>query len=121
MSGQAAQPSLETFPLVLSALRDALQGLAQGEAPEPLLRRVDALARLLCEAPTSAPPGLRLLADHLGNFGAFLLRSVREPATLAALAEPAAELCVAWAISNEALYAGSLASCRAPSLRRAHL
>ncbi len=121
MSGEATAPSLETFPLVLGALRDALRQIAEGAVSEPLLCRVDALARLLCEAPGDAPSGLQPLAEHLGNFGAFLLRSVRAPAVLADLAEPAAELCVAWAISNEALYAASQRSFPAPSGRRALL
>ena len=101
MSGEAAAPSLDTFPLVLAALRDALRQLAQGESAEVLAPRIDALARLLCEAPVEVPPALHALADHLANFGAFLLRSVRQPSVLAGLAEPAGELCLAWSLSSE--------------------
>ena len=102
MAGQALHEPMESIPLVLGALRDALGQLESQIPTDSLLVRIEALASLL---PGSAPvpEHLRDLAEHLGAFGHFLKRSLAAPETLAHLARPTAELCLAWRISTEAL------------------
>ena len=102
MSGQALQDPLESIPLVLGALREALGQLQDCPYPSALLVRVEALAGLL-QAAGSLPPELLTLSEHLGAFGSFLRRSLATPDTLAHLAGPTAELCLAWQITTEAL------------------
>ena len=104
MAAQALREPLESIPLVLSALREALGQLESQKPSDALLVRIEALACLL---PGSAPvpEDLRDLAEHLGAFGQFLKRSLSAPETLAHLARPTAELCLAWRISAEALSA----------------
>ena len=102
MSGQALQDPLESIPLVLGALREALGELQGQGASAALLVRIEALSALLVgEGPF--PAELLTLAEHLGAFGSFLRRSLATPDTLAHLAGPTAELCLAWQITTEAL------------------
>ena len=104
MAAQALREPLESIPLVLSALREALGQLESQRPSDALLVRIEALASLL---PGSAPvpEDLRDLAEHLGAFGQFLKRSLSTPEALTRLAGPTAELCLAWRISAEALSA----------------
>ncbi len=104
MAAQALREPLESIPLVLSALREALSELESQRPSDALIVRIEALASLL---PGSAPvpEGLRDLAEHLGAFGRFLKRSLSTPEALAHLAGPTAELCLAWRISTESLSA----------------
>ena len=102
MSARVLNNPLESVPLVLGALRDALLEL-QGAGNSPaLLQRIDALAALLPGA-GPVPRGLQELAAHLDAFGRFLQRTLATPESLAQLAVPTAELCLAWQISAEAL------------------
>ena len=102
MSGQALRDPFEGIPLVLGALREALGQLESQRPSDALLVRIEALASLL---PGSAPvpEDLRDLAQHLGAFGQFLKRSLSAPETLAHLAGPTGELCLAWQITAETL------------------
>lgn len=104
MAAQALREPLESIPLVLGALREALGQLESQRPSDALLVRIEALASLL---PGSAPvpEDLRDLAEHLGAFGQFLKRSLSTPEALAHLARPTADLCLAWRISAEALSA----------------
>ena len=102
MSGQALREPFEGIPLVLGALREAFSQLENEGAANPLLVRIEALAALLAEG-GPFPSELLTLAEHLGAFGHFLKRSLSAPETLAHLAGPTAELCLAWQITTETL------------------
>lgn len=96
--------AVSSMSLVLAALRDALRDLSRDPASEALRVRIEALALLLQQPrEETVPPALDALTLHLADFGAFLQRSLANPSALASLAGPAAELCVAWRISTEAL------------------
>lgn len=102
MSARVLNNPLESVPMVLGALRDALLELQEAGSTPALLLRIEALAALLPGA-GPVPMGLQELAAHLDAFGRFLERTLATPESLAQLAVPTAELCLAWQISAEAL------------------
>ena len=93
---------MEGIPLVLGALREALSELEKHGAADALLVRIEALAALLAGG-GPFPSELLTLAEHLGAFGLFLKRSLSAPETLAHLAGPTGELCLAWQFTAETL------------------
>ena len=102
MSGRALHEPFESIPLVLGALREALSELENQGANDALLVRIEALAALLAGG-GPFPEELLALAKHLGAFGRFLKRGLSAPETLAHLAGPTGELCLAWQITTETL------------------
>ena len=102
MAAQALREPLESIPLVLGALREALGELENQGANDRLMVRIEALAALLAGG-GPFPEELLALAEHLGAFGRFLKRGLSAPETLAHLAGPTGELCLAWQITTETL------------------
>lgn len=102
MAGQALHEPMESIPLVLGALREALGQLENQGANDRLLVRIEALAALLAGG-GPFPSELLTLAEHLGAFGLFLKRSLSAPESLSHLAGPTGELCLAWQITTETL------------------